>query len=146
MKRNYLSWFADASYKLVANYGVRPRVLFIISAALVLLGAFVFSDPATVIYAHAKEGVIQRPAAWSFLNGLGVSIHQFLPVDLPVGSDWQPTWEPLSMTVAGHRLTTYYIRPTGVATVLLRIPGWLLVPLAVASLAGVLRRSGVPTS
>ena len=143
-KSEYLPWFADAMYKLFANYGVRPRALFLTAAVLVATGTFIFSFPSTVVSNQAKDGQVKPPVAWSNLKGLGVSIHQFLPIDVPIGSEWKPSPELLDVTVAGHHIESRYVRPSGLATLLLRIPGWILVPLAVANLAGILRRSGTP--
>lgn len=143
-KKEYLPWFADAMYRAVANYGVRPRALFLSAALLVAAGTFIFSFPSTVTVAQPKQGEASSPVDWSRWKALGVSIHQFLPIDVPVGSEWKPSPALLDITVADHRIASDCIRPTFLATLLLRIPGWILVPLAVASLAGVLRRSGAP--
>jgi hypothetical protein len=143
-KKEYFPWFADAMYKVFANYGVRPRALFFSAALLVAIGTFIFSYPSTVVSSHAKDDLVPSPVAWSSLKALGVSIHQFLPIDVPVGSDWKPSPELLDVTFVGHHIVSRYIRPSALATLLLRIPGWLLVPLGVASLAGLLRRSGTP--
>jgi hypothetical protein len=140
-KREYLPWFADLMYKAFANYGARPRALFLSAALLVAAGTFLFSYPSTVVLAQPKKGDLNSPVSWSRLKALGVSIHQFLPIDVPVGSEWKPSPELLNISVANRRIVSSCIRPTFLATVLLRIPGWLLVPLGVASLAGVLRRS-----
>jgi uncharacterized protein YjbI with pentapeptide repeats len=145
-RHEYLPWLADVMYKVFANYGVRPRALLLSAALLVAVGTFIFSFPSTVVLAQPKKGDFKPPVAWSSAKALGVSIHQFLPIDVPVGSEWKPSPELLDVTVAGHRVASCCIRPTFLATVLLRIPGWILVPLAVASLAGVLRRSAAPVA
>jgi hypothetical protein len=61
-----------------------------------------------------------------------VSVHQFLPVDIPSGTDWKPT---------GKRVM--YVIPVHLFASILKIAGWIFVPLGVAAVTGLLRRAKV---
>jgi hypothetical protein len=157
-RRQYGRWFTDLVFGCVARYGVRPFRLAVFSILLVVIGARFFSKPGTLL--PSKDNEISRidyrdglPISGAF----AVSLHQFLPVDVPMGAEWVPAALPVSvdfrmpgMIERGlrhlrlgwlARTLQYSLTPTTVASVVLRLPGWILVPLGVASLAGVLRRS-----
>ena len=76
-RREYLPWLADITYKAFANYGVRPRALFLSAAFLVAIGTFIFSFPSTIVFAQPEKGGVNTTVGWSNLKALGVSIHQF---------------------------------------------------------------------
>jgi hypothetical protein len=63
-------------------------------------------------------------------DGLRVSIRLFLPVEIPLANRWEPSEKVLLL---GFRYSDY-------ATIL-RILGWILVPLGIAALTGLLRRA-----
>jgi uncharacterized protein YjbI with pentapeptide repeats len=60
-----------------------------------------------------------------------VSLNTFLPIEIPSGADWKPS--SLIIPVFGIKFTTF-------ATVL-NLAGWILVPVGVAGIAGLLKRS-----
>jgi hypothetical protein len=85
-----------------------------------------------------KKFIIQNPGAWlldRFLwlsEAFWVSLNTFLPViEIPSGADWEPSSQIIP--VLGIKFTT-------LATLLV-LAGWILVPVAVAGIAGLLKRS-----
>ena len=138
-----VGWVGSALYGAIANYGVRPVRLAIYSFVLVVVGAIVFSQPGAVkpskeetSETHQQSALFPantseapQPAKLSLLGGLAVSVHQFLPVDIPSGTGWKPS---------GKRFI--YVIPSHAYASLLKIAGWIFVPLGVAAVTGVLRR------
>lgn len=138
-KREYLSWVADLLYRGFAKFGVSSIRLCLWGIALVLAGTCVFSRPDTVVPQDLRSDQSASPIHLSTWEAFGVSVHQFLPVDVSMGSTWKPS--PRSVTVWVRDQRSVNLRPSYFATVFLRIPGWILVPLAVASVAGLLKRT-----
>jgi uncharacterized protein YjbI with pentapeptide repeats len=138
-----LGWVGSALYGTIANYGVRPVRLAVYSFVLIVVGAIVFSQPGAVkpnkeertgsnqhsVLVSAKVNEASQLTKLSFWEGLAVSVHQFLPVDIPSGSEWKPS--------SVHFI---YILPSHLYGSFLRIAGWIFVPLGVAAVAGLLRR------
>jgi uncharacterized protein YjbI with pentapeptide repeats len=147
-ERRLLRWAMDWLYKLIARYGIRPYRLFGYALFFVLLGTALFLRPGALRPKDEKKNFTQtgtvsnlprsvkgnREASTAsatdssfdtFQRALGVSVHQFLPIDVPVGSDWVPApgW------------------PSGYATVFLRVTGAILVGLGLGSVTGLLRRA-----
>lgn len=132
----------------VFRYGVRPFRLFVGTALIVALGAWVFSQPGAVVERDAPAA--QRPAGrrapeppaapardyttqpLSAAESFGYSLRLFIPiVELPVGARWLPS--PLAR--AGRtRLTVEAYASVH------RLAGAILVPLGVAALTGLLVR------
>jgi uncharacterized protein YjbI with pentapeptide repeats len=134
-------WLKSFLHGFIANYGVRPYRLLVIPIILLALGTIVLSRPNAV--SMKREAVeVSPPAAqerptksspesegysrWGLAARLSFRI--FIPVELPLASHWEPS--------DGHLLE--YVRFSDVATVL-KIGGWILVPLGVAALTGLLR-------
>src|SRR5262249_30419844 len=69
-------------------------------------------------------------------ESLGVSVTYFLPVDVPVGTCWQATRNPA--VIVGGKQISFLLWAT-----LLRLAGWIVVPLGVAALGGLFRRATV---
>lgn len=138
-----LGWAANAVYGMIANYGVRPIRLAIYSLVLVLFGSIVFwqegavkpskEESAQVFQSvaptSAKANKAAQPARLNFWGALAVSIHQFLPVDIPSGADWKPSGALIMRFIPSHLYAS-----------ILKIAGWIFVPLGVAAVTGVLRR------
>ncbi|HEY6348947.1 MAG TPA: pentapeptide repeat-containing protein [Candidatus Angelobacter sp.] len=133
-QKNFFRWLADfLFYAALARYGVRPLRLIMLSLVLLMGGTLFFSQPHTV---KMKEAGAPAPSVLSRLDALEVSLHQFLPVDIPMGEQWVPSPE----TRAGR----LRIKPSTFSTLFLKLPGWILVPLGIAALTGLLRRAGAP--
>jgi hypothetical protein len=137
------SWLLDRLNSLMTNYGVTPFTrLGLIALAFVLVGMECFAAPGAVDGKDRRSGAsfaVYRLDRWeAFL----VSVHCFLPVDIPAGSTWTPVNVPISVLgVSKWRLRSPQIRPSSLASGL-RIIGWILVPVAVAALTGLLRYVG----
>jgi uncharacterized protein YjbI with pentapeptide repeats len=132
-KRRPLAWLVDASYFVFLRYGVRPWQLLILSAGLLFLGTLFFSQPHTVMAKKEKE---IAPAVLPRRDAFELSLHQFLPVEIPLGEQWGPDHEGIDSKPG------FLIRPTTFATLFLRLPGWILVPLGIASFTRLLRGAG----
>ncbi|HEX4602904.1 MAG TPA: pentapeptide repeat-containing protein [Candidatus Angelobacter sp.] len=133
VKKRHVAWFIDLLYFLLLRYGVRPLQLLILSTLLLMLGTMFFSQPYTV---SAKEKTQTAPTKLGACDALEFSIHQFLPVDIPLGEQWVPSSEGI------HSKPGISIRPNTFAGLVLRLPGWILVPLGIASFTRLLRGAG----
>ena len=140
--REPLRWFGDLLYGWIANYGVRPYRLIAMSIVLLFLGMVFFSLPEAV---SARDGSV--PTELGVLTVLppwdafGVSLHQFLPVEVPIGSQWVPSAESVEVQIGFSAWALRFkMPPTTYATFFLRLAGWILVPLGIAAVTGLLRR------
>lgn len=132
-----LSW----AYWVFLRNGVRPFRLFGFSVLLIFLGALFFEMPTTVMPKQAAERV---PVSWpapalprlTFPDALAFSVRQFLPVDIPMGANWLPADAAVDMPYG----IPLRVSPSIFATLVLRLPGWLLLPLLVAGFSGLARR------
>jgi hypothetical protein len=114
----------------VARFGVRPWRLGVFSITLILISMFVYHQPGSVT-AIKDSGCVAH--ALNRREALGVSLNYFLPIPVPVASCWaasgktafSPFGQPVSFMLWGT---------------LLKLLGWIFVPLGVAALSGVLRR------
>jgi uncharacterized protein YjbI with pentapeptide repeats len=106
--------------KTLFRYGVRPYRLLILSLIVLVLGVLIFSRPGTVMYKHVQFQTAE-PVQLSIWQSLFLSVSQFLPI--PLESLWQPA-------------STFAL----VYSIIHRVAGFILVPLGVAALAGLLHR------
>lgn len=107
----------------VCNYGVRPWRLAGLAAAVLALSTVAFMFPHAVVGGRVpKIGSGQHRLSWA--QALGMSIHQFLPITIPSGG-----WQPMPGFFAAWASVEHVF-------------GWILVPLGVAALVGLLRRGG----
>lgn len=139
---DFAGWFISLVYWAGANYGVRPIQLVIFAAALLTLGTLYFSSAGTVREDKPvnRSGTAPRGRLSNF-EAFGVSLHQFLPVQVPLGSRWVPIEQPAVVALPGisKSLPPPLSIPSFFATFFLRLAGWILVPLGVAALTGLLR-------
>jgi hypothetical protein len=122
---------SDWFYWLFANYGLDLWHESTAALIVLLFGAFVFSRPEAVV---SGEGGGKAETKISWRNAFFLAVHQFLPLSLPVKPDWSP-----SRCVLWKR--RYPLLTAATYANFLHIIGWILVPLAVAAFAGVLRRA-----
>ncbi len=126
-------WLLDHFLRLLTGYGTRLRRLVPAVVLIVVLGSFVFTAEGAV---EPKANGGPSPVAGAQLesrrpwpDGLMVSVDAFLPVEIAAVTPWKPShdhrWGPL-------RFTEW-------ATIL-SVAGWILVPVAVAGLTGILKR------
>jgi len=125
------AWFLDRFLKGLTGYGVRLRRLILPVAIILLLGSCIFLVEGAVEpkipnqLSSVVENKTEFRIPWS--DAFWVSFNAFLPVEIPSVTPWQPssqTW--------GLKFTTW-------ATIL-SLAGWILVPVAVAGLSGLLKR------
>jgi hypothetical protein len=124
-----------AMYWLCARYGVRPYYrLGACMLGLVIVGGFLFSQPGALQpVAEPSGGSLVHQAPW--VVGFEMSAKQFLPIELPLAAGAYPSVKPISLPWVGEIALTYNEYATGE-----RLAGWILIPLTIASLAGVLHR------
>lgn len=159
--RKWMSWLGSVLYWRLARYGVRPMRLISFSLVALIAGTLFFSQMGAVVLkdervfkqlniglfplrgtAVAKEEA--EPHARSIQLGawdaFAVSLHQFLPIEVPMGSKWIPSDTPIAMKIFKSNCSLpFTVRPTTFATFVLKLAGWILVPFGVAVLTGVLR-------
>jgi uncharacterized protein YjbI with pentapeptide repeats len=137
--RSVIAYCGDWLYWRGANYGVRPYQLFFFSLILVECGLVIFQVPgAAQLKSPATQAAIKSvevkaeatcSPALSFWNAGRMSFRAFLPVDVPLLTDCEASEKYI-----------FFIRSSDWAT-LFKLAGWILVPVGVAGLTGVLRRS-----
>jgi hypothetical protein len=136
---NGLTYAGDVIYWRAANYGVRPYRLLVSAAILLAWGMVLFSRPNAVhltTLSHppnaeatsAKEGG-SCSAPLGLLDASRVSLRTFLPVDIPVLTDCEPS-------------DRYWLRLRfSDWAAILKLAGWVVVPIGIAALSGLLRRT-----
>lgn len=131
-------WLLSWVYRLVANYGIRPYRLAVFSIALIVIGTFYFHQPWTMKEKDSKVVRVDSIASWS--ESFGMSLSQFLPISIPLGEELVPTNRELNIDIGwSERPMIVRTTPEVMATIL-KLFGWILVPLGIGSLGGVLRR------
>lgn len=134
-----LAWFLDWIYWRGANYGVRPLRLLLFAVLLVGWGVFIFRFPGAVrdktpaaSNAAGSTPAAQRaagcPKQLRFWEATRLSAREFMPVDLPLLKDCEASDE-----------RRFRLRFSDWAA-LLKITGWIIVPVGIAALTGLLRR------
>lgn len=133
----YGEWFFRMLYGVLGNYGVRPYRLLVFSAILVWMGALVFKVPGAVTHKD-KEA---RTAPITTFDAVALSICYFLPVEFPLEEEWNAATKPLTyhLPVIGKPVQ---VRPAAIANFVLRLSGWIVVPLALAAVTGLLKTNG----
>jgi hypothetical protein len=142
---HFLFWLGDSLYGLLAQYGVDTSRLSLVALLCLLGGTLVFSRPGAVS-PKVKQGEALKPSpamSLSWWEALKVSMHYFTPVDIPMGSEWVPAEQPIELRLRlGRRALAIRLSPSTYAALFLTLAGWVLVPLGIAALTGLLRRSG----
>ena len=135
-----IRWVLDRLFYLAAGYGVRPLRLLTLCGVLLALGTLMFSRPGTVTLKESKT-TPPGPQTLSLPKAFGVAFQYFLPgIDLPGASDWVPEAKPVFMKVcAFKREFGFALNPAFWTTLLLRIPGLIIVPLFLGITTGLLR-------
>jgi len=139
-----LRWLIDCVPWLTTNYGVAPGRLLEVSALLLLFGMLIFSRPGAVLSgvsnSRKETAVIASGIRLLHWDALAVSLHQFLPLEVPIGSEWNPSRDPVTLRFVHRkrRVILLRMRPSTCAT-LLKVCGYILVPLEVLVLNGLLR-------
>ena len=106
---------------------------------LLIAGSLVFLQPRSVSSKTADNSSSIEKAQLDSYDAFAVALHQFLPIDVPMGQEWMPSNQPLDLHIG--KLTIYtMVRFSAIATIL-RIFGWILLPVGIAAITGLLRRT-----
>ena len=128
----------DGFQWLLFNYGVRPYGLLLAALAILLVGVYMFSQPNAVKVKPPPGAAAQDTAVTlSKTQALGMSLRLFSPIEIASGSEWVPT-QQLAPYVG--RIQVSY---AGYAS-FHRLAGFVLVPIGVLVLGGLLRRQAKP--
>lgn len=129
------AWLLDRFYLALANYGVRPWQLIVYALLATSLGTMVFHRPGSVqavksaaASAAAPECPLSSQMSLRTADSARMAFRYFLPVEISILANCEAS-------------TNYYwkLRFQDWAA-LLRVLGWILVPVGIASLTGILRR------
>ena len=128
--RRWINATGGALYWLIARFGVRPWRLAGISFFLVAFSIGIFHQPTAVMPLKDSTCIAHR---LNMREALGVSLNYFLPVSVPVASCW---------AASGNNAFALFRQPVSFLLwgSLLKLMGWIFVPLGVAALSGLLRR------
>jgi hypothetical protein len=132
-------WLFSWLYRIVANYGIRPYRLAVASALLLVAGTYYFAQPGTVVPEEASRRTSEayRPTR---NEAIGVSLRQFLPVGVPLAEHLVPAQTEIPVRLRWRDYGTTVQTTPAVWATLLTLLGWILVPLGLGSITGVLRR------
>jgi uncharacterized protein YjbI with pentapeptide repeats len=120
-------WAGDFLYWLLGRYGIRPYQLFAIALSFIFFGAFVYRMPSSVKVSTDVDGkkVWTVASQISVADAVRLSLRKVFPVELPLVTQYEP-WEK-------NRVSSDY-------SGLLRAVGWLILPIGIAAITGLLRR------
>jgi hypothetical protein len=138
VSREFPRYLFDTIQWGLFHYGVRPYRLLVFTFLVLALGVTIFNCPHAVMN-QDKDLRAGDPQSLSITQAVGVSLRQFLPVEIPSGSQWIPTGNPIP-------LFAQFGIPFSAYATFHRAIGWVLVPLGVAALTGLLRRSSKPSA
>jgi hypothetical protein len=118
----------DWLWKTLTRYGVSIRPLLAIAIAFIVIGSLIFYLPVHLLSHDTLKLVSENAdsASWEtgWLYRAAYSIDLFLPlVNLHIDEKWTPTGPILQAYAILHAMV-----------------GWLIVPLLIAALAGIIRR------
>ena len=133
-----VGWIADRFYRWVLNYGVRPLRLIALAVLCIMLGIGTLSISSAAV---GKDEKVRRYEGTQ-ADALALSLNQFLPIEIPMGSQWKASEENVRLSVWIVRKIPLLgqLKASTFATWFLKIPGWILVPLGVAAFSNLLRR------
>jgi uncharacterized protein YjbI with pentapeptide repeats len=134
-KKTGLHWFGDAILWALVGYGVNYWLLCGWIFFIVLFGSLVFDSEGSVRPAVEidPDKPIPEPIVTAcddqmhncdinIVEAAGVSLNTFLPIQLPIGETWEPSYVIFAS--------------------LMKLAGWIIVPVGVAAISGLLKREG----
>ena len=129
-RHDWSVWTRNLLYGFVARWGARPWRLLVVPVVLVALAAMAFEQPRAALDSR------DRPRNLSYGQALAESVDELVPVDLSVGKQWRQSQErvPIVTGLDRPRAEPYWVASA------LNLVGWILVPLGIAALSGLLRR------
>jgi uncharacterized protein YjbI with pentapeptide repeats len=133
-----LIWMGNRFLWLCTKYGLQPWRILLASIIIVVLGSLIFQIDTSIELKQNSEQITiakifydvtsDKSVPHGLCDGFWLSVKFFLPVEIPFGSEWKPS----SKTFLRIKFSTY-------ATIL-KLLGWVLVPVGVAGLTGILKR------
>ena len=133
IRKHPIAWIGNWFLRLLTGYGVKLGRLLIPIILIIALGTLVFLRDGAI-----KPKQCTQPISCSKSEAFWVSLRYFLPVDIPSGANWEPTDSNI-WKIQNRWCKWMSIKYTTVAT-LLKLAGWILIPIAVAGLTGILKR------
>jgi hypothetical protein len=124
--RNPGAWLLDHFLWLFTGYGVRLHRLSVFIALILLIGTIIFHFEGAVEPKLDMQPLPHLP----YWEAFWVSLNTFLPVEIPSGENWIPSSKIIR--VLGIRFTTF--------ATLLKLAGWILIPVGIAGISGILKR------
>jgi hypothetical protein len=120
------TWLLDRFLFYFTGYGVRLYRLLLALVPILIIGTYIFQLEGAV------TPELHSAIPWS--EAFWVSLNTFLPViEIPSGADWKPSSQIIPIIpVLNIKFTTF--------ATLLVLAGWILVPVAVAGITGLLKR------
>lgn len=128
----------------LVGYGVRPLRLLIFIVVTLVLGAQVLQMEGAVRPVEGGRGQdaagCKQSCRLTVSESFWESLDNFLPLPggLAAGRVWEPTTSSIVLTVKGEELNARVSFAAFASA--LRLAGWIIVPVGVAGLAGVLQR------
>ena len=140
-----LNWIGNRFLWLLTGYGVKLWRLFLAFTLILLLGPFIFHLDGAVKLKQEKQPTQQIESqhtpdeghSISLAEAFWVNLHLFLPVDIPSGANLEPSTKYIFGVET--RWGEIGIKFITFAT-MLKLAGWVLVPVALAGLSGLLKR------
>lgn len=132
-----LNWLGDRALWVLTGYGVRLSNLLYYMIAIVLLGTIAFSKEGAVVYDPKLELTpVQQhdPPDLTISESFWFTLKNFLPVDIHVAAKYVASEDCLE--VGKYSIGIQYV----VLAALLQMIGWILIPIGIAGLTGVLKK------
>ncbi len=137
-EHSYGEWAFSALYATLGNYGVRPYRLLVFAAVVIWLGALVFQLPGAVVRKDKVGADALEPTHLPRFDALALSVCYFLPIEFPLEDRWGAATRPLTVRMP-FKKKPVKLRPAAIANFVLRIAGWVVMPLALAAVTGLLK-------
>ena len=125
------AWLLDRFLWLLTGYGVRLHYLLLAIVTILLIGTAIFQLEGAVKLDIQPPFMISTQVTLSCWEAFWVSLNTFLPIEIPSGADWKPSSQIIP--VLGLKFTTF--------ATFLNLVGWILVPVGVAGISGLLKGS-----
>ena len=125
------AWVLDRFLWLLTGYGVRLYRLLLAIVPILIIGTFFFHLEGAVTLDIQPHSMMSSQVTLPWCEAFWVSLNTFLPIEIPSGADWKPSSQIIP--VLGIKFTTF--------ATMLDLSGWILVPVGVAGIAGLLKRS-----
>lgn len=124
--KQYVRWLGNSVVHILTGWGVKLRRLVVAHALLLGLGTFAFSQPGAVVTADGTPHLADTSLC--LLQSLLFTLDTFLPTSIPTGLEVSPSYQ------------VFCCLPFAAWATVLTILGWVIVPVSIAGVTGLLRR------